>query len=97
MRGVLETYEREHIDEIEKRLPASDTAIFPVGVVPAVSITAACDPARRDEIATYVTSHFASLPAAARPVKQFIEMMDDCIARKKLLEPALRTWLTGKP
>jgi hypothetical protein len=94
---MLEAYEREHYDEIEKRLPVSDTAIFPVGVVPAFSITSACDPARRDEIATYVTSHFASLPAAARPVKQAIEMMDHCIARKKLLEPALRAWLTGKP
>jgi hypothetical protein len=94
---MLEAYEREHYDEIEKRLPVSDSAIFPVGVVPAFSITSACDPARRDEIATYVTSHFASLPAAARPVKQAIEMMDHCIARKKLLEPALRAWLTGKP
>ncbi|MEP6863321.1 MAG: M1 family metallopeptidase [Deltaproteobacteria bacterium] len=97
LRAVLEAYEREHLAEIEKRIPVSDTAIFPFGIAPAISITGACDPTRRDEIATYVTSHFASLPAAARPIKQFIEMMDDCIARKKLLEPALRTWLTGKP
>ncbi|MEO6772728.1 MAG: M1 family metallopeptidase [Kofleriaceae bacterium] len=95
-RAVLEAYEREHLDEIEKRLPSSETAIFPVGMLPAFSITAACDPARRDEIATYVTAHFASLPAALRPVEQSIERMDHCIARKKLLEPALRLWLAGK-
>jgi alanyl aminopeptidase len=95
-RAVLEAYEREHLDDIEKRLPVSDTEIFPFGIVPGFSITAACDPARRDEIATYVTAHFASLPAADRLVKQAIEQMDDCIARRKLLEPALRLWLTGK-
>jgi hypothetical protein len=78
-------------------MPASETEIFPLALLASVPFATACDPARRDEIATYVTAHFSSLPSAARPIKQLLEQMDDCIARKKLLEPTLRTWLTGKP
>jgi hypothetical protein len=59
--------------------------------------TDACDPARRDELAAYVTQHFATASAGVRPVKQAIEGMDNCIARKRLLEPSLRAWLTAKP
>ena len=94
---VQEAYERAHLDAIMKRLPASENEIFPLALLAAAPFTAACDPARRDEITTYVTAHFSALPSAERPIKQFLEQMDDCIARKKLLEPALRAWLTGKP
>jgi hypothetical protein len=96
-RADAEAYERAHLAEIMKRLPMSENEIFPLAVLAAIPLTAACDPARRDEITSFVTSHFSALPSAARPVKQFLEQMDDCIARKKLLEPSLRAWLTGKP
>ena len=75
----------------------SENEIFPLALLAAIPFVAACDPARRDEITTFVTTQFSALPSAARPVKQFLEEMDDCIARKKLLEPTLRAWLTGKP
>jgi len=96
-RADTEAYERAHLDDIMKRMPTSENEIFPLAVIAAVPMIAACDPARRDEIAAYVTAHFSGLPSSARPIKQFVEGMDDCIARKKLLEPSLRSWLTGKP
>jgi cytosol alanyl aminopeptidase len=96
-RADVEAYERAHLAEIMKRLPMSENEIFPLAVFAAYPFVSACDPARRDEITTFVTTHFSALPSAARPIKQFLEQMDDCIARKKLLEPTLRAWLTGKP
>ena len=57
--------------------------------------TATCDPARRDDIAEFVTRHFGSMPGGERIVKQAIEGMDQCIASRKLVEPAVRGWLGG--
>ena len=91
-----EAYLRGHFDEVMKRMPTGENEDFPsfLNLVPAFAN--ACDPARRDEIATYLTEHFGKLPSAVRPVKQAIERMDNCIASKQALEPALRAWLHAK-
>jgi len=35
------------------------------------------------------------MPGGARAVQQAIEGMDQCIARSKLMEPEIRSWLAG--
>ncbi|CAN5611060.1 hypothetical protein BH11MYX1_BH11MYX1_12960 [soil metagenome] len=95
-RADNEAFLREHFAEIMKRLPSLNADIS-LGLHTIDAFTRACDPARRDEIAGYVMKQYGPMPASARPVKQAIEAMDICIARKKLLEPSLRAWLTSKP
>ena len=95
-RADSEAFLREHFAEVMKRLPRVET-LFPLPLWTMPAFTEACEPGRRDEIAAYVTTHYAPVPASARPIAQAIEEMDLCIARKKLLEPSLRAWLTGKP
>lgn len=46
-------------------------------------------------LADYVTTTFAKLPGGKRTVEQAIEGMDQCIARRTLIEPELRRWLAG--
>jgi hypothetical protein len=96
-RADNEAYVRAHLEAIMKRLPAPENEDFPMALSLTYVFTGACDPARRDEIADYVTKHFGVLPAGERPVKQAIEVMDHCVARKKLVEPSLRAWLGAKP
>jgi alanyl aminopeptidase len=91
-----EAYLREHLAEVMKRLPSAETEDFPIVLRLIAPFANACDPARRDEVATYLTEHFSKLPSAIRPVKQAIERMDNCIASKRALEPALRAWLGTK-
>ena len=95
-RADSEAFLREHFAEVMKRLPQTET-LFSLPLSTMHTFTEACDPERRDEIAAYVTKHYGPVPASARPIAQAIEQMDICIARKKLLEPSLRAWLTGKP
>jgi len=92
-RQVAEKFVRAHRDELIERLPHDAVN----GTVAAVAwiFTAACDPARRDEIASYVTGAFATLPGGARLVAQAIETMDQCIATRAPLEPEVRAWLGG--
>jgi hypothetical protein len=42
-----------------------------------------------------VTTTFGKLPGGARNVKQAIEGMDQCIAKRKVLEPEVKAWLQG--
>jgi hypothetical protein len=91
-----EAYLRAHFDEVVKRLPSGENADFPSVLYLVIPFANACDPARRDEIAAYLTEHFGKLPSAVRPVKQAIERMDNCIASKQALEPGLRAWLRAK-
>jgi alanyl aminopeptidase len=95
-RADNEAYLREHIAEILARLPSSNDDA-PLALETMHVFTDACDPRRRDEIAAFVTKHYAALPASARPIKQAIEEMDICIARKQRLERSVRAWLAGKP
>jgi len=60
-----------------------------------LQFTDACDPKRRDELATEVTTRFASQPGGARVVAQAIEEMDQCIATRAALDPEIRGWLGG--
>jgi hypothetical protein len=61
----------------------------------AYTFTRACDAKRRDEITEYVTKHFAGFPGGERVIRQAIEGMDQCIARRARLEPEVRAWLGG--
>jgi hypothetical protein len=87
---------REHKDELLKRLPTDGTAEGQSYL--ARAFTASCSAERRDEIVDYVNRTFAVLPGGARTVQQAIEAMDQCIARRKLMEPEIRNWLgNGRP
>ncbi len=95
-RADSEAFLREHFAEVMKRLPRAET-VFSLPLSTIDTFTEACDPDRRDEIAAYVTKNYGPLPASARPIAQAIEAMDNCIARKKVLEPSLHAWLTSRP
>jgi len=77
-----------------KRLPSESSTGGSAWL--AYVFTASCSAKRRDEIARYVTDTFAGLPGGPRTVRQAIEGMDQCIARRALLVPELRRWLAGK-
>ena len=89
-RVAAQQFFQAHQDVLMKRIP-SETAISLAYV-----FTASCSPQRRDEIARYVTDTFGALPGGARTVRQAIEGMDECIARRTLIEPELRDWLDGE-
>jgi alanyl aminopeptidase len=93
-RAVAQQFFRDHKDAIMKRFPADGTTAGLAGLAPV--FTASCVAARRAELADYVTATFAKLPGGARAVAQDIEAMDQCIARRRLLEPAIRAWLAGR-
>ena len=82
-----------HEADLMKRMPI-DTAAFPMAYLSAV-FTGTCQADKRDEMAALATQHFAKLPGGERVVKQNLEGMDQCIARRKLLESEVRGWLTG--
>jgi len=90
---VAETFFRDHKDALIKRMPQDETA----GSASSMTwvFTAACDAARRDELADYVVKNFAAVPGGDRVTKQAIESMDQCIANRKLLEPEIKAWLGG--
>ena len=92
-RGVTETFFRDHMTEILARYPSDGTAGGAAGF--AGIFTNACDPARRDEIAKYVTATFGSKPGGQREVAQAIEGMDQCIAWRKVNEPQVARWLSS--
>jgi hypothetical protein len=93
-RMAVEQWIRTNWSALQKRLPPpSELGIAPTfGAV----FTTACDPARRDEIAAYVTKQFGSYMGGALQVKQQIEQMDQCIAQRGLVGPSLRAWLGVK-
>jgi hypothetical protein len=72
----------------------TDEAANPMARLSAI-FTGTCRADKRDEMAALATQHFAKLPGGARVVRQNIEAMDQCIARRKVLEPEVRGWLTG--
>jgi len=89
-RTQVETFVREHLVELQARSPnegvTSGTTTY-VGY-----FTNACDPARRDEVAGFVTGTFGKLPGAEREIAQAIEGMDQCIAWKAKLRPQVEAW-----
>ncbi len=92
-RAVVERWVRTHFADLQRVIPSDGSEIFPMLQWTAGTFTAACDAARRDELAAYVTKTYGVLPAGERPTKQAIEGMDQCIARRALVEPSLRAWL----
>jgi alanyl aminopeptidase len=90
-RAVSREFFREHAEKILERSPKDGNGA-PIAVYSYV-FTSACDAEQRDEIASYVTATFSRAVGGERVVAQSIEAMDQCIARKKVLAPQLRTWL----
>ena len=90
---VAQTFFREHEDAIMKAMPHGGTS-GPFARL-ANLFAETCDASKRDEVIAYVTKTFAGLPGGKRTVAQSLEQMDQCIERKKQLEPEVRAWLTG--
>jgi cytosol alanyl aminopeptidase len=82
---------REHLDELLKRLPSDGTTTGQAFL--AYVFAARCSADDRDDVVAYVNKTFAGMPGGARTVQQAIEGMDQCIARRKLMEPEIRSWL----
>jgi alanyl aminopeptidase len=81
--GAEQAFFRDHLDELVASLPEQGKARI------AEIVTRACDPATRDALATRVTDTFTKVLGGPRAVTQAIERMDQCIAQKALLAPAL--------
>jgi alanyl aminopeptidase len=92
-RWVSESYLREHLDDVLNRMPHGAEGDSPLELRLLGPFVTICDPAKRDEAVAFLKLHFGAVATMARPIAQGIEQMDNCIARKKLLEPSLRAWL----
>jgi alanyl aminopeptidase len=90
---VSQAFFREHQEAIMKTMPRDGTA----GPFARLSglFTQTCAADQRAAVTDYVTKTFAALPGGKRIVAQNLEQMDQCIARRKQLEPEIRGWLTG--
>jgi hypothetical protein len=93
-RDIAKEFVRANKDAILARLPNAGTASA-VGAQFAYVFTATCKADQRDAIADYVTKTFGSMQGGERTVKQAIESMDQCIAKRKILDPEIRAWLGG--
>jgi alanyl aminopeptidase len=92
-RAVSRTFFKAHQAEILARLP-QDAATSPMAVY-AFLFTNTCRADQRDEIAAYVRKEFSQYPGGKRLVEQAVESMNQCIAKRTVLEPEIRGWLTG--
>jgi len=90
---VARQFWKDHSKAILARLPVDGTA-GPAAAY-AYLFTEACRADLRDEITAYVRKEFESLGGGKRVVDQAIETMNQCIAKRALVEPELRGWLTG--
>jgi hypothetical protein len=90
---VAQQFFRDHKDAILRRIPSDGTTTGQAGL--SGVFTSSCLAERRAEIVDYVNRTFASMPGGTRTVQQAIEGMDQCIARRKLMEPEIRSWLAG--
>ncbi len=84
---------KAHDKAIIERYPHDGTASRVSGFT--YLFTATCKADQRDAVVSYVTKTFAPLAGGPRTVKQAIEGMDQCIARRAVLEPEIRAWLEG--
>ena len=92
-RTVAQKFFREHQAAIIKRLPA-DGATFSLGSLGTL-FTATCKADQREAVIAYVTKTFRQYPGAERVLDQAIEQMDQCIAKRAVIEPQLDAWLGG--
>jgi alanyl aminopeptidase len=90
-RAVARQFVRDNKDAIMKRLPTEGTTSSQAYLA---YVFTGCTAEGRDEAVEYVNRNFAGLQGGARVVKQAIEGMDQCIARRKLMEPEIRAWLS---
>ena len=90
---VSQTFFREHQADIMKTMPQDGTS----GPFARLSglFTATCRAEQRDAVTDYVNKTFAGLPGAKRIIAQNLEQMDECIERRRQVEPEIRAWLTG--
>jgi hypothetical protein len=93
-RVVAQQFVQDHKDAILARVPSDGTTTGQAWL--AGVFTSSCSAERRGEIAAYVNATFAKLQGGARVVEQALEAMDQCIARRALVEPAIRSWLGGE-
>ncbi len=93
LRQVAERFARAHEKELIAKMPR-ETVTGAAGLMVGL-FTAGCNAATRDEAAAYVSEHFNTLSGAKRVIDQRVEAMDQCIAKRKLLEPEVRAWLSG--
>ncbi len=91
--AVTRQFWRDHDREILARLPKDGTTNPLAGY--AYLFTNICRADKRDETIAYVRKEFTPLPGGAHVVDEAIEAMDQCIARRVVVEPELRGWLTG--
>ncbi|HET9626582.1 MAG TPA: ERAP1-like C-terminal domain-containing protein, partial [Kofleriaceae bacterium] len=91
--AISQQFFRAHEAEIKKAMPQDGTS----GAFPFISalFTATCQADQRDAVVDYVKQAFGTLPGGKRIVTQNIEAMDQCIARRKVLDPEVRGWLGG--
>jgi alanyl aminopeptidase len=91
--AVAQAFFKDHEAAIMKSMPQDGTS----GPFARLSglFTETCDADQREAVTEYVKKTFATLPGGARTVAQNLEQMDQCIARRRLLEPEIRGWLTG--
>jgi len=90
---VAQTFFREHQAEIMKTMPQDGTA-GPFARISGV-FTASCRAEQRAVVTAYVQQTFGVLPGGKRTVAQNLEQMEQCIARRAVLEPELSAWLAG--
>ncbi|HTE55291.1 MAG TPA: M1 family aminopeptidase [Kofleriaceae bacterium] len=84
----LSGFVREHADDLIRRLPEDyqGSLLAPV-----------CDAGQRDEVVAFLEGKLAALPdVGPLGVKQKIEWMDQCIARRAAQAPALGAYLSPK-
>ncbi len=92
-RAIAEAFYRAHAGELDKRLPHDEVAGTLGGIIEL--FTSACDPKRHDELVREITSRFGDRPGAPHVIAEATERLDQCIARRRALEPEIRGWLGG--
>jgi cytosol alanyl aminopeptidase len=91
--AVSQKYFRDHQAEILARIPKDE--VSNPGAVMSFLFGRTCRAEQRDAMADYITKTFGKMPGGARISAQAIEDMDQCIARRKALDPEIRAWLGG--
>ncbi|MFN0251434.1 MAG: M1 family metallopeptidase [Kofleriaceae bacterium] len=92
-RATAQAFFKAHDADIIKRLPV-DGATFSVGSLGSL-FTKTCKADQREAVVAYVTKTFGKYPGAERVLRQSIEDMDQCIAKRAVIEPQLVAWLGG--
>ena len=94
MFAVSERFARAHKDALMARLP-KESVTGGIGGLYIGLLTATCDATKRADVEKYLRENFESLPGGKREIAQGLEEMDQCIAVRAQLTPALRGWLSG--